>query len=581
MRIAVVTILTMFCGAVVGAAETDMSAVIKALSDNDKTAEIKATDEVIDIGPKAKAATPVLMHLLDSDDADVRWHAARALAEIGPGAKAAVPVLLKALKDENPMVRGYAADALEQIRDASKPVVIALADLLEDKDHNVRRRAIDAIVGIHPEPQLIVPILKKAIEDAQMDPSITVPAMEVLAEMGDAGMPILLEELRNEKSRYWACVALASCGSKAKAAVPDLEQLLAHAHPEMRMQAAMALAAIGPDAKAAVPALMKALSDDQNAVRYGASYALGQIGAKEATEELKKQESSEDEFLRMISIWAVAKVNPDDTAAMDHAVGLLVESLKSPNQRLRAAAARGLLELKAPREKVAEAMSGLMAEKDPMVQAHVVEALSTLGEAAVPRLIKALQNDELQSLAVAVIRRLGPTAKDAVPALIEELKDPQADYRREVEFALAAIGPDARAAVPALVKEMDEDEDPKVRRTACYALGKIGPDAADAVGALRKQMESDDAFMRVASLWALLQIQPKDQPLRRLAVKPLTKALEESDKELVKIEVSRALGDLGALAKESIPALEKAAAEDESPAVRAAAAEALKKVKQS
>ena len=104
------------------------------------------------------------------------------------------------------------------------------------------------------------------------------------------------------------------------------------------------------------------------------------------------------------------------------------------------------------------------------------------------------------------------------------MKDPSADYRREVEFALAAIGPDAKAAVPVLVEHMTSD-DPKVRYTACYALGKIGPAAAEAVPKLRENIKSDDKFLKVASVWALLHIQPEDNPIKVLAVPLLTKAL--------------------------------------------------------
>ena len=161
-----------------------------------------------------------------------------------------------------------------------------------------------------------------------------------------------------------------------------------------------------------------------------------------------KQTTSDDAFLKLIATWAVAKVNPDDKQANENAVALLIESLKSSDKRVRAAAARGLNELNAPREMVANAMADLMADKDPTVQANVAEALASLGDAALPKVIKALQNDELQGLAVAIINRLGPKAKDAVPALIDELKDPNPEYRREVEFSLATIGPDAKAAVP-------------------------------------------------------------------------------------------------------------------------------------
>ena len=112
-----------------------------------------------------------------------------------------------------------------------------------------------------------MPILKKAMADSDMDPSVIVPALEVFAEMGDAGVAPLMEAMKNENTCYWACIALGSMGPKAKAAVPDITKLTTSKDPAMRMQAVIALGEIGPHAKSAVPALIKALTDEQNSVR--------------------------------------------------------------------------------------------------------------------------------------------------------------------------------------------------------------------------------------------------------------------------------------------------------------------------
>jgi HEAT repeat protein len=557
--------------------EPQVATATKTLATGDTAAQLKATDDIVALGPAAKSTVPSLIKALAAGDIQLQWHAARALGAIGPSAKDAVPALTAALKSSDDQVRGYSARALEEIGDASQPAAPALAALLSDKNGDVRRKAIDALVAIHLPPGVLIPYLKQALEQSNMDPSLTVPALNALADAGDEGIKILTEELKNDKAQYWACIALAEAGPKAKAAVPELARVSQDKHPAVRMEAIIALGEIGPDSKSASPQLVNALSDKQNSVRYAAAFAVGRIGVKEAAPQLTKQLDSDDAFLKMISAWALAKINPDDKAGMERAVSLLVSGLKDPSQHVRGAAARGLLDLHAPQEEVMSAMSDLLADKDPEVRGNVADALASLGQAAVPRLIKALENDDMQSLAVEVLRRLGPQAKDAVPALVLELKDPDPEYRREVEFALAAIGPAAKTAVPALVEHMTSDE-PRVRYTACYALGKIGPDAADAIPKLRENVTSDDKFLKVASVWALLHIQPADKALQTMAVPLLAKSLEESDRELVKVESASALGKIGASAKSAIPALQKAAQEAESPKVRAAAQEALKKI---
>ncbi|HTQ39576.1 MAG TPA: HEAT repeat domain-containing protein [Pirellulales bacterium] len=573
------SVLTMGMAMAATADDAQLANLTKTLASGDSAAQLKATDDIVDLGPAAKPTVPALIKALNTGDAPLQWHAARALSAIGPAAKDAVPALTAALKSNDAMVRGYAANALEEIGDASQPAVPELVALLSDKNGNVRRKAIDALVAMHLKFDTLAPILKQVLEQSNMDPALVVPALNALADAGDDGINVLIGELKNDKAVHAACIGLADAGPKAKAAVPELIRVVQEQdkHPAVRREAIMALAAIGPDSKSAGPQLVKALSDQQYAVRYAAALAVGQIGIKDAAPQLAQQLDSDDPFLKMISAWALAKINPDDKAGVQRAVSLLVTGLKDPNQHVRGAAARGLLELHAPQEMVISAMSDLLADKDPEVRGNVVDALSSLGEAAVPRLIKALQNDDMQALAVEVLRRLGPKAKDAVPALILELKDPDPEYRREVEFALAAIGPAAKTAVPALIEHLGSDE-PRVQYTACYALGKIGPDAADAVPKLRDNMKSDDKFLKVASVWALLHIQPADKALQSMAVPLLAKALGDSEHELARVESANALGRIGAAAKSAIPDLQKAAEQDDSPKVRAAAVEALKKI---
>ena len=87
-------------------------------------------------------------------------------------------------------------------------------------------------------------------------------------------------------------------------------------------------------------------------------------------------------------------------------------------------------------------------------------------------------------------------------------------------------------------------------------------------------MNSDDEFMRIASVWASLKIDPDNADLKAKAVPYMAKALSDQ-RELVRVEAAYVLGEIGGPAKAAIPALEKAR-EDSSAAVRQAVEEALK-----
>ncbi len=67
-----------------------------------------------------------------------------------------------------------------------------------------------------------------------------------------------------------------------------------------------------------------------------------------------------------------------------------------------------------------------------------------------------------------MLGHIGPEAADAIPALIESLKDENNYVRTFAAFALGFIGPKATAAGPMLVK-LVKDRDAIVRSAAAGA----------------------------------------------------------------------------------------------------------------
>jgi HEAT repeat protein len=280
----------------------------------------------------------------------------------------------------------------------------------------------------------------------------------------------------------------------------------------------------------------------------------------------------------MIGAWSIAKIKPDDKEAARHAVNLIVELLKSKEPRLRQGAAVALTELHGPSEIVGPALEEMMQDSDPSVRAGAIKAVGSMGAKAVPGAIKSMQNKKLRDAAVEVLKEAGPAAEPAVKDLTAALADPDPDYRREVQLALAAIGPGAAPATDALVKSLNADkQNDRVKYTACVALGRIGPKAAAALPSLEKGLKSDDPVMRLASMWAIFRIKPGDKAVAAAAVPLLITGLDH-EKEAVREEIAVSLGDIGPAASAAVPALTKTL-QDSSPAVRAAAEAALKKIK--
>ena len=94
---------------------------------------------------------------------------------------------------------------------------------------------------------------------------------------------------------------------------------------------------------------------------------------------------------------------------------------------------------------------------------------------------------------------------------------------------------------------------------------------------MRKLLDSKDDLVRLTGANALLQVDPANPDNAKMAVPEMTAALK-NPLPFIRAEAAMTLGDLGKAAAGALPALE-AAQQDENPAVRAAATEAVKKIK--
>jgi HEAT repeat protein len=567
----------------VSAEDAEITRLTQDLASSDKATCLQAADALGDLGSRAKAAVPALLEALKSEDPEVRWHVCRALGTIGGDSEAAANALAQLLKDEEPSVRAYAAFALGRMGEAAMPVVDAVLEASFDPEPLVRRAAGRAARSIDPPPEKTLPIILKILEEG--DPAIIMPALSTLAEEGKEVVPRLRNALKHEKACYWACIVLAEIGADAAEAVPELQAVLEHPDPDVHMQALLALGEIGPASAPAVPKIIELLEQRGfPPVQSAAAYALRKIEAEgEADDEaLKKQMmGSQDKFLQMVSAWSYASLNPDDKDAVRQALQLILAALQSDDPHLKSGAARALAELRVEgSDEAAAALVEVLDESDPYVIGNAIDALTALGPKALEGIGAALMRPGVQKYAIRLVYRMGPEAEQAVPELIEVLKqtprnEDDLEFRKEVQIALGAIGPAAAPALPQLLQSLDS-EDQEVRGSACYALAKIGPQAEGAVRRLVGLARQGNIRDRRASIFALLKIRPGEQRLKDLAIPMMIQALQ-SDRELVRYEAAMTLGDLGKDAESAIEPLKKLL-NDEVPAVRMAAEEALKKI---
>ena len=282
----------------------------------------------------------------------------------------------------------------------------------------------------------------------------------------------------------------------------------------------------------AVRSLARALPDSRADVRYAATDALLALG-RAALPDLQAALAGDDPQVREGAALALARLAPDAlVAAGESALPALVSVLRHDAGPLRETA---------------------------------VSALARIGGAAVPALLRALDDRswDVRALAVDALGQVGDPA--AVPGLLRVLESDDADLRARAASALGEIG--QRNALPGLIRAL-HDRDGVVRWWAAEALGRIGDPAA--IAALLEALRRPDEEMgaRLTAVRALARI---GDP----AAVPGLLTLLRDTYWVMREAAARALGDIGDEA--AISGLEQALF-DEHPTVREAALDALARI---
>ena len=321
------------------------------------------------------------------------------------------------------------------------------------------------------------------------------------------------------------------------------------------------------------------MSDEH--VAPAATFVLGQLGQipKEAEAAVLANAKSANQLLSTVSLWALARVHPEDKELYQETVEKLVARLKEKDPFVRIAAARALAALPPIPEIAAPIWEKALKDADETTIRHAMDALASLGEAAVPRLTSGLKYEKFRGEVAYALGRIGPAAAPATGELAKLVEDKNSRVAQEAIIALGQIGPKAKDGVPALTKALDQPEDKDMNFGAiAFALGKIGRPAASAESALLKKLESKDDNVRLLSAWALAQIEPASTIVAGKAVPVLTAGVDLPVVE-DRLLSAEALGSFGTLAKGAVESLKKAST-DADKGVREAARKALKAVEQ-
>lgn len=367
----------------------------------------------------------------------------------------------------------------------------------------------------------------------------------------------------------------------------------------VRAEAANALADEGPAAGKAIPDLIKLLGEDEP-VGGAVIYALSEMGPA-AIAHLRKILATGDKRSRLNAIRAFRFMRPRATAA----VPSLIEVLKDDDPDIRCEAVDALNTI-GDQIAITVLITVLQHDSNWRVRRKAAVALGAFGpdaERAVPALIKAVKADDNTTTPAAVA--LGKIGARAVPSLIRLLEDPQSDRDAKYMalYSLSVMGPTAKGAIPGLIQCLKQ-QDAILRREAAKALGSIGPSAKEALSQLIDYQRECSGVDRVLATRAIYRIDRKNEtvlpvliealhdPDARVrhhagsmlhsiagespieaAIPPLINALRDTDDD-VRLVAANALAACGPRAKGAVAELKKLL-HDECDYVRRAAARAL------
>lgn len=279
------------------------------------------------------------------------------------------------------------------------------------------------------------------------------------------------------KVRGTAVVELGKLGANAKLAVPAIAfRLETDKVAWVRLAAAGSLGKIGPEAREAVPSLIAALNDTGFDVAHWSASALGKIGpgAKAAVPALRKFLKSNVSSNFITAAVALGQIGPD---AKDAIPDLLEAAEKGMHSNYRYEPAYSLWAINQHKQ-------------------------------AVPLLMKMLKDTWYHNPGTVAysLGRIGPDAKEAVPALEHLLRDPGSLVASQAALALWQISKH-KNAIPTLIGLLKHESSTE-RSHAAWRLGAIGPEAKEAIPALEEGLRHDRTYIPHYCLEALEKIDP-------------------------------------------------------------------------
>src|SRR3989338_4820510 len=260
------------------------------------------SSSVYQLGELGQSAQNILLHLVNSDNSDVRLSALYALKDTG---QSAIPILKSYTTDQFPIkVRERAIQALGEI---GKEALSALSDQAEVKDTTIRSTVIHALGNCGPSALDILALLAR-------DPDHTIRHAVIIAaiHIGDKSLD-LLRNLTNDESEYIRKEAQKGMdriiNAEKKYTLDELEKLAESDSEEDKTIAAQSAYGLGINS---IGLLKKMATDNQGQeVRISAIRSLGSV-AQLVKDTMRDDIGSRDAILTDLTNYLNSILKSDD-----------------------------------------------------------------------------------------------------------------------------------------------------------------------------------------------------------------------------------------------------------------------------
>ena len=409
-------------------------------------------------------------------------------------------------------------------------------------------------------------VIKEVISHLDSDiRSVKFNAILILGEIGQKSIDGLSKLKECLEDNDWsicreAARTMGKIGNMAKDSIPQLSKMLKDKEESIRKEAAIALGRIGEPTSEAIAGLIEALDDNSEILRTEAAKSLGDLGteAYEAIPYLMNSLKDVSWAVRTVSAQSISKIGRGSIKAIPN----LITALEDPDWRVRYRVSTTLVDIG---EAAIPSLLEVLSHKNDIVRKIAVE---TLGEMKISDLkiierISDLLNDKVEKVRGKAADALRNIGKMAVPYLINTIEKSNMSMKNIIISALRGIGTDAEEAIPVLINLLNTPEiEKQIDPTFINKFKK-------AILTFLEDPRSKKASFRVEVARALGEIGINSEE----AVYALAKALNDP-KYIVRRAAALSLGKLGSISSKVLPSLINAL-HDENPDVRWRASEAL------